>query len=806
MAVWLVALAGCAYYNYFYNARRSFEEGESQRMEGTDEQRSGRRRSGLSAYEKCIESAGRMLQYYPDSRWEDDALLLLAKAYYHTGKYRSAIGKIDELTAKYPDSEFVREGMLWKGMSLLMVEQPDSATQILSRLFVPDVSADLRAQAYYALGDYYYGEEQWEPALEQFRQVLGSWVDDEWLRGQSWVRVGDCLSHLDRLEESVTLYDEILAAKTSRRLRFEATLERAVVLRELGRCEEALESFESLLKDAAYIKDFPRIELEAARCLMEMGQYDQARERLEKLAEAEKRGELAAEVQYELGSLVWNHWSDLAAARSAFQAVKQADRSSPLCGPADSLSSEIVELSRFYQRIGFLVGQLAAIDSALLRQRVILPDDTIYIDSVEVMLKDELGSQGRRSSRSRDRDRGAVDRRIEEILEASPDTTADTTAVAEADTSAEIDSTTLTHLMEQRSDELLQSRFELADFHLFERSDHDSAAIYLHSLIETELPEETWGRVTASLAYIALAEGDSAAHDTLYRQILDLMPDGEFGNRARQVLGLPPLDEKGDTLSALFDAAEIAWLSGEDPVRARELYLTAADMADSASEARARALMAAAYLSRRLIGEDSLAEVLYASIEEEFKGTDYAKLARKRNRDRLGKGGGAEEAFPGEQFYDQPPGTFDAEGEMFFPETGLSGEWAGIFEIKDVDEPPMLVTSQQMLDNYLRSYYPLDAYDNKISGVVELEFVVGIGGELSEIKVLSVEPEEMGFKEAARQVIRRLRYHPGRHQGQPVSVRMRQELVFDVTGTMDGAGSTGEGSSSSGPSSDGSTW
>ena len=224
-----------------------------------------------------------MLEYYPNSRWEDDALLLLAKAFYRSGKYRNAIGKVDELQKKYPESEFMQEGFLWKGMSLLKVAQPDSARQILTRLFNPDSPINLRAEAHFALGEYYYDDQRWDPAIDQFRIILELEIEDEWVRGDALLKVGDCLKRLERFQDAVELYDDVLATKPPRRLRFEAMFQRAVVLRKLGKHEESLVEFEDLLRDAAFMDDFPRIELEAARSEAALGHAEDARERLEKI-------------------------------------------------------------------------------------------------------------------------------------------------------------------------------------------------------------------------------------------------------------------------------------------------------------------------------------------------------------------------------------------------------------------------------------------------------------------------------------------------------------------------------------------
>ncbi len=370
--------SGCAYFNYFYNAKKYFEQGERQQREQTTSYQS--KRSGSTPFDKCIESAGKMLLYYPGSKWEDDALLLIAKAYYNTGKYRSAVVKVDELEAKYPQSKFIQEARLWKGASLIKLAQPDSARQLLSQLFNESTKNDLRAQAYYILAEYYYSEKQWNSAIEYYRQA-SKIVTDNWLKGQAWIKLAECYMLQKQFDDAIEFYNEILAQKIPRRLRFEASIKRAVVIREAGHPKESIENLKKLLKEKAFADAFPIVELEIGRGLIAMGMKEEARQQLEHLAQTEKRGDIAAQVQFELGHLLWSGWRDYSAASLALKEVKNADRSSSVATAADSLLNEIETLTKYYQKLVFLERQIQIIDSARSGLRTITKNDTISIDT-----------------------------------------------------------------------------------------------------------------------------------------------------------------------------------------------------------------------------------------------------------------------------------------------------------------------------------------------------------------------------------------------------------------------------------------
>ena len=786
--VFALNLTGCAYYNYYYNARKYYREGEKSREEGIEKERSSRSRN-LTNYDKCIESAGRMLKYYPNSRWEDDALLLLAKAYYRIENYRKAIGKVDELVSKYPQSTFTQEGMLIKGMSLLMVAQPDSGRLILSKLFAPEVTLELQARAYNALGEFYFMEERWETAIENFRAVIDVGAEDEFLKNIAWIKIGDCLTKTEQIDRAVDLYDEILNSKPSRKVKLEATLRRAVILRQLGRVDEAYDALQLLLHDAAYVNDFPDIELEASRCLIVMGRFEDARDDLQDLVETNKRGEMAAEANFELGLLLWEEWRDIVSARSSLTEVKKAERSSPLIPAADSLRTEMETLYRSWQRMGFLNSQIAGVDSSQQGLREFLPADTVYVDSLALITESER-SKSSRSRRSKRKSKSPVPHFMEEELNAEQDSTADSTSVEIDSTLLALDSTALGNLLAQRITELEEMILDLAGFHLFKRNDSDSAAYYFSRLTGSNIPDVLWARATASLAYIARQQGDTTAYDSLYGLILERMPGGVFSQRDRSVLGYPVEEAVTDSLKVMYENAEQYWFDENNPERALEIFLSIADLADSTAEICASSLISAAYISRTVMFDDSTALELYDRVAKEFSGTPYGRFCKKISRELRDKLKSRDrdlnekkDAFEKSVFKKDDTligtaasgsGTYFSMDEPYEPDR--------VYDPMDVDELPELMTTKKKLKNYIRRFYPDEPADEGIPGRVELEFIVTAEGAVINIEVFSADPMGLGFEEAAQDVLTKLTFKAGWYHGRMVSVRMKQLFIFGEYG------------------------
>jgi len=820
-----------------------------------------------------------------------------------------------------------------------MVVQPDSARQILGGLSNPNTPVELRTQAYLALADYYFNDERWEPAIDEFRNVLESDSDDEWIREQALIKVGECLKQIGQYKEALGLYESVLSQKLSRALRFAVNFQHSVVLMELEQYELALTAFENLLRDGAFYEEFPKIEVEAAQCERKMERYKDARERLEKLIETESKGSVAAEAQYELGLLLWTRWRELKTATEALKEVKSTDRNSPLGEPADSLLEEIETLSKYWQRLGYFNRQIGLIDSAQNGNRLLLPSDTSYIDSVSIILKDESKRSKRNSFSRRD---DPMKRMIEKAMKEQEEEAQDTTETAEPDTTAPLDSMALVdfyvNILSQRN----QTYFDMASYYLFQPESRDSARYYFNKVIEVDDEEDDiWGRVTASLAYLARTEGDSVLHDSLLGLILTRLQKGDVVERARKVLGLSLMDQDVDSIEVFFQQAEDHWYLMVDPMNTRDLYLQIADKADSSSDIRARALLAAAYVSIHELGEDSIARGIYKFVQDEFHGTDYSRKAKdvitrfemagliEKDQiveredekitpiDSLSYAAGTtpydDEHFRDDEFdifqyeYDMnredryepdmkeeipekisvdvsevevdvdttaavmvDEAVIDTSEEQITPLSkpdldtytvtkgdnlwNISGKaqvfsnpykWQSIYnanldvisnpdliypgqrltiphlngqkisdlktdtskvkereiitkttvqtdELKTVlpipdkvydpdqiDELPMMLTGLDTLKNLLKRFYPVEAMNEGIRGVVEIEFVVRVTGGTDSVAVVSVDPEEKGFDGAARNVLEHIEYKPGRYRGHSVSVRIKQRFVFE---------------------------
>lgn len=102
-----------------------------------------------------------------------------------------------------------------------------------------------------------------------------------------------------------------------------------------------------------------------------------------------------------------------------------------------------------------------------------------------------------------------------------------------------------------------------------------------------------------------------------------------------------------------------------------------------------------------------------------------------------------------------------------------------VFEFDFVTDKPQFPGGNAALVRYINQtrHYPLQAYRRKVQGRVTVSFIVNCDGTVSDACVLrGVEPTLNS--EALRVIENMPPWHPGRHEGRSVPVRVIQIIPF----------------------------
>ena len=220
-----------AYYNTFYNAERSFREGVEvldqttapiDRREYIDVFPAPEQAVNDQKFQASIDKSADVLRDHPNSKWIDDALVLIGKSYYYQRNYVSAEQKFRE--AIDLGSALEDEARLWLARTLIASGSHDEARDHLqTSLGADDLSARWEPSLRLALGELHVKRGAFEEAVDELAAGLED-IRDNRLEARGWFLLGQVYETLGRYEEAVDAFDRVTGAHPRYELSYAAQL------------------------------------------------------------------------------------------------------------------------------------------------------------------------------------------------------------------------------------------------------------------------------------------------------------------------------------------------------------------------------------------------------------------------------------------------------------------------------------------------------------------------------------------------------------------------------------------------------
>lgn len=273
-----------AYYNAFYNAQRAFEEGERAATASTAKiDRSQfltlyprQEGAGAQQFRDAVDKSIEMLRKHPESRWVDDALLLVGKGYFYQGNFVGAdqkFGEAIETATARGNTRLADEARVWRGRTLAALQRYEEAVEFLSSaLERPDVDRRVGPHLHLVLGDVYVRSAQWSEAaaaLEVGLREIGS--AEPAARAQ--FLLGQVLEANGQYAEAAQAYDQVGRLRPVYELEYAALLQRALVLGlDVGDHAAAGDLLSRMRRDDRHRPHLAEVAVSHARVLAAAGQ------------------------------------------------------------------------------------------------------------------------------------------------------------------------------------------------------------------------------------------------------------------------------------------------------------------------------------------------------------------------------------------------------------------------------------------------------------------------------------------------------------------------------------------------------
>jgi len=653
----VLLFVSCAYFNTFYNAKQYYRKGYLE----TKKRRTSKPTSGeRTNYTKAIDKALKLIEFYPKSKYVDDALMLLGKSYYFLGEYIKARRKFIELRTNYPRSGLRMEADLWLGKTYLALNQLDDAEREFRRLINRKVSKKIKGEAYFYLGKLYERNREFEKALHFYHKAVKESLGDK--RAEVLFTIAADYDSLGDYEKSAEFFQRVLKANPSAELRFEAQVRYAEIKERQNDLDSAIHLLEKLLADEKNKQWIPELRLEIAYCLTLKGDINGAILAYEDIIQAHKKTKYSAEARYMLGKIFEENKKDYGRALEQFSQVRTEYRNSPYADSANVRKLDILRLQALRQVIDMAQkgkeGELAleaekTPTDTLTDEKLYAMVDSATTDSARLHLLSRVGgkvfadsvrkkpnfsNRNETFSKVREtvfkRNQPQIDWNVwveDGIIPQGVDLIQELKKLRKRFKESEKSKMVINpELKTFRVEELDKNLLLLAELYLFRFSLPDSAINQYKQLI-TRFPNSPYApQALYNLGYILRKMYNKPeASDSCYHNLIVKYPQSSFANAARELLGLPKVKTKEDSIRAFFEEGEKLLFEKNDPSEALKKYKLIWEKFPNSNLAP-KALYSMGWIYEMKLDSSSMAMALYDSLIAQYPETVYAKKVREK--------------------------------------------------------------------------------------------------------------------------------------------------------------------------------
>jgi TolA-binding protein len=613
-----------SYFNTFYNAQRAFDEAEQEVLNAQKEFREkpvpGRQfvipQSARTKFTSSIEKNSKILSFYPTSKWVDDALLMIGKAYYYLDDDVRAERKFLELATKFPESDLINESELFLGRSLIRQKKYSDGIKHLEALYTKSLQSDdnTAGLAAYELGQYYFAQNDFTEAEKNYSVSLPL-IDDEELQALIQYQIAQCYDNLKNYRQAEQEYQKVSKYEPGYTLLFNSNLSRARTLVQQKKYAEAIEMMDDMLNDTKNIEFYPSIHFEIANAFSAQGDLNAAKAKYSYVDTTFARTDEAAKSYYALAQIYEQVHVNYDSARLNYVKARSEF-------PSSKITSDAARKAEIFTKYDTFRKDLARFDSLLTNTIFQKAKD----DSLSAAVADSLKAEKKDTAESKPLD----PKSIKAIRPAKRSET-------KTDSIAAVDSTKIkaqrakdlayTQLLDSLQRSILRTKFELGGLFFLELQVPDSALYWYQQVVNEHPQSEFAARALYTIAeiYRTVKEQPQNVRDSVYALLIQKFPASPYAQEARKVLGLPIIIAGKDTVEELLERAE-AFADTHDFLSAIKVYKLITERYPKSSLAPKALYSTAWYFENAIVNNDS-ALAVYRRLITQYPSSHYVSLA-----------------------------------------------------------------------------------------------------------------------------------------------------------------------------------
>lgn len=614
--LFVLLLTSCgAYFNTFHNTKKYFNEAKKER-----EKRQGDTptQNEMTKYNQTIEKASKILEIYPNSKYVDDAVMILGECFYHKGEYVQAERKFEELVTYFPNSSYFASAQLWLGKTKIKLQDYLGARFTLQEVVNNlNFKKDLRDEAQFYLGEIQFEQGYFLEAEQEYKKAVEQ-ASKKAIKSRAYFQLGKSQIKINDYAQAVESFRQAIKYSPDKRFSFDAKLNLGIALKLKGDFKEATRILTELLLDQSFKIQHGLVKLEIGDCLyregkslqeklkganvQHLGKIEQAIDEYKKISLQFKKTEAAAQAVFEIARIYEEDYGDFAAAKEYYEKVKLESIKSEFVPIANQKAKDLNDLMRLQSLVRKSLGEQLNKNKTGQHQ----------ISELELLLLEHGVHPELRFMKKQ--------RKLAQLVEAAEPMPEKNNANAKSANGAQ----------NEDLDVLIANKLQLAEVYLFQFALIDSAMQEYNEIIQLFPNHPACAKALFSCALIYENEYlDKFRTDSLLTVLIERFPNSHQAQEARRILGLPMAVNRNEIAAEMYKNAEADLLSTRNTTRAIEEFQKVY-MNFPNSEYAPKALYAVGWIYEKMTHENDKALSVYREVIQKYPDSEYSKTVKRK--------------------------------------------------------------------------------------------------------------------------------------------------------------------------------
>ena len=516
---------------------------------------------GKEQLNNVIKGASKVIQYRKNSRFIDDAVLLIGKSYYFLNDFLQAERKFNEFLSKLSSSDLTDEAKLFLGKTKLKLGQVKDAETILKNLVTNSTDNSIKSEAAQDLAIYAVSKKDYQTAITYFEESVKFAVDSEKKAEKQYILAK--IYTINKPLQAASQYKKAMDLTSDFDLSFYSKLNFAkslIVIKDYRQAAIMLEELDGKYREYPDYKQL--VELEMANNFYTQGNFKKALDKYYEVIVEYPGTVSSADAYYYIAKYYETEKDDYLNALVNYNKV----------GQESSYSDFTIESSKRSTTLDRYFVLEATINETEKRK---IPTENLGVENFRRIFNDERGIESNKEGENTTipgQDEGTgkgmkgrgyppIDSPLDTLKEESDEKTPKELNQKELDqTGNTIEQTTGDSLFIDTtstvtSDPRFDAYFEMAELFYYKLGRVDSAEYYLEKILTLYDDSDKISKVMYALANVYKNAGNTVKANEYFEKVIQEYPNSIFANESRKVLGRQLVEAEHDPSEDLYNEA-----------------------------------------------------------------------------------------------------------------------------------------------------------------------------------------------------------------------------------------------------------